>query len=469
MKTMRVAAGWLVVLAQFAVADVSGSYGYTVSGGQATITNYTGAGGNVAIPATLGGQPVAIIGYQAFRNQAAVTGVTLPDSVTGIEMSAFSGCTGLTNLNLGTGLVRISHWAFSGCSALPGVTIPGSVVHIDTGAFNNCRALTNVTLQEGVRNIGPDVFYGCSNLPALHLPASLTNFYGGALGQCYRLSSLTVAAGNPVYKIVGGVLFSTNGTRLVRYPPARAGTTYSIPNGVVEIEEEAFQSCGLLTGITVPAGVTRIRNAVFWECTGLTRVDLPDSVVAIESNAFRSCTVLANVLIGSGVETIGRWAFAWNPALAGVHFAGNAPEAHAEAFLESTPTVYYRAGTTGWGATLAGRPTALWALYPAPMHQAWDDGYTDLGGGWRRLTWFGDYIPMGDWIFHNQHGFWYPAANSTPPDIWFFTQDMGWLWTGNATYPFLYRASDGAWLWYNGAVNPRWFRNMTAGTWESRP
>jgi len=100
---------------------------------------------------------------------------------------------------------------------------------------------------------------------------------------------------------------------------------------------------------------------------------------------------------------------------------------------------------------------------------AWDAGYSSIGGGWRRLSWFGDYIPMGDWIFHNKQGFWYPAAGSTPANIWFFTQDMGWLYTGNATYPFLYRSSDGAWLWYNGSVNPRWFRNMTAGTWESRP
>ena len=100
---------------------------------------------------------------------------------------------------------------------------------------------------------------------------------------------------------------------------------------------------------------------------------------------------------------------------------------------------------------------------------AWDAGYTDIGGGWRRLTWFGDYVPMGDWIFHNKHGFWYPSPSSTPQNIWFYTQDMGWLWTGNATYPFLYRASPAAWLWYNGVTNPRWFRNMTTGQWESRP
>lgn len=103
-------------------------------------------------------------------------------------------------------------------------------------------------------------------------------------------------------------------------------------------------------------------------------------------------------------------------------------------------------------------------------HLRWDAGYTLSGGGWRRLTWFGDYIPMGGgWIWHNKHGFLYPTTTSIRSDIWFFTNDMGWLWTANATYPYLYRLSPAAWLWYNGATSPRWFRNMTTGTWESRP
>ena len=101
---------------------------------------------------------------------------------------------------------------------------------------------------------------------------------------------------------------------------------------------------------------------------------------------------------------------------------------------------------------------------------AWDNGYTDLGGGWRRLAWFGDYANMGSgWIWHNKHGFLFASASSTPSDIWFFANDMGWLWTGNTTYPYLYRSSPSAWLWYNGSRNPRWFRNMTANTWENWP
>ena len=102
-------------------------------------------------------------------------------------------------------------------------------------------------------------------------------------------------------------------------------------------------------------------------------------------------------------------------------------------------------------------------------HNTWDAGHQSLGGGWRRLAWFGDYIPMGGWIFHHRHGFWYPATVSTPQSIWFFTQDMGWLWTSSTLYPFLYRQADGAWPWYNGSSSPRWFRNMTAGQWEYWP
>jgi len=101
----------------------------------------------------------------------------------------------------------------------------------------------------------------------------------------------------------------------------------------------------------------------------------------------------------------------------------------------------------------------------------WDQGYTDLGAGWRRINWFGDYIPMGSegWIWHNLHGFFFVTSNSIPDSIWLYAMDMGWLWTARTAYPFLFRATDSAWLWYNGATQPRWFMNMQTSQWENRP
>ena len=102
---------------------------------------------------------------------------------------------------------------------------------------------------------------------------------------------------------------------------------------------------------------------------------------------------------------------------------------------------------------------------------SWEAGYVDIGGGWRRLAWFGDYVPMGGdgWIWHNRHGFFFMAPDGDPQSIWFFANDQGWLWTSSAQYPFLYRSAPAAWLWYNGSSNPRWFMNMTAGQWETWP
>lgn len=133
------------------------------------------------------------------------------------------------------------------------------------------------------------------------------------------------------------------------------------------------------------------------------------------------------------------------------------------------PGAFARTGTiTVAGGNLAVTCTVVQAGTGAP---AWDEGYEDLGGGWRRLAWFGDYVPMGGegWIWHGQHGFYFVASSAVPDDIWLFAQDMGWVWTGNATYPDLYRAFDASWLWYNGAVDPRWFWNHTQQEWETWP
>jgi hypothetical protein len=99
---------------------------------------------------------------------------------------------------------------------------------------------------------------------------------------------------------------------------------------------------------------------------------------------------------------------------------------------------------------------------------AWDAGSQDLGGGWRRQSWFGDYFPFGEtgWIWHCQHGFLYVSSDATPWSIWFYSEDMGWLWTTRSFYPLLYRHTDGAVLWYNGDTNPRWFFNMSTQDWE---
>ena len=96
-------------------------------------------------------------------------------------------------------------------------------------------------------------------------------------------------------------------------------------------------------------------------------------------------------------------------------------------------------------------------------------GAVDLGdGGWRWLSWFGFFEEDGyGWIWHNEHG-WMYAVGDTTDDIWFYTTDMGWLWSSETDYPALYRWDDGAWIWYAiDSFAPRWFYNFSTSTWEA--
>jgi len=58
-----------------------------------------------------------------------------------------------------------------------------------------------------------------------------------------------------------------------------------------------------------------------------------------------------------------------------------------------------------------------------------------LGNGWCWLDWFGYFCTTYDpWIFHLEHG-WMYCVGTDVSSLWLWTPDVGWLWTGSATYP----------------------------------
>ena len=100
---------------------------------------------------------------------------------------------------------------------------------------------------------------------------------------------------------------------------------------------------------------------MFRFCSNLTNVTIPNSITSIGGDAFLGCTKLAKVTIPNSVTDIGIFAFADCTNLTGVYLRGNAPMVSYTTFLNADKvTVYYLPGTTGWGPTFGGRPTALW-------------------------------------------------------------------------------------------------------------
>jgi hypothetical protein len=90
---------------------------------------------------------------------------------------------------------------------------------------------------------------------------------------------------------------------------------------------------------------------------------------------------------------------------------------------------------------------------------AWDQA-TDMGQGWLYLSWLGIFQAASDpWVYHSEHG-WMYVLGTRPASLWIWMPGPGWCWTGEGTYPYLCRASDGVWLWYvKGTARPRLFVN----------
>ena len=100
----------------------------------------------------------------------------------------------------------------------------------------------------------------------------------------------------------------------------------------------------------------------------------------------------------------------------------------------------------------------------------WDDA-TDLGNGWRELSWFGVFnIDSDPWIFHSEHEWMYAFGTETS-DITFWDEAMqAYWWTSDVQYPYVYRFSDEAWLFYQmDSISPRWFYNHSTEAWEAWP
>lgn len=107
------------------------------------------------------------------------------------------------------------------------------------------------------------------------------------------------------FKSVNNVLFTKDGTRLIKYPEGSTATSYTIPNDVKTIDMYAFAYSSNLTGVTIGSGVTTIGEGAFFACNGLTTISIPDNVTTIGEDAFSACEYLTTLNIGSGVTSIG--------------------------------------------------------------------------------------------------------------------------------------------------------------------
>ena len=266
---------------------------------------------------------VTSIGWYAFRDCSSLTSITIPNSVTSIEGSAFEGCSSLKSITIPNSVTSIGIGAFEGCSSLTSITIPNSVTEIGEWTFSGCSSLTSITIPNSVTSIGREAFYGCSSLTSITIPNSVTSIGHGAFGGC-NIQSVIIdtVTGDTSYieewfgdnKIAGyrGKYASEDGRCLIVDGKLinvveRDLTTYTIPDGVVEIGNEAFANCTELTSITIPKSVITIKSGAFNGCDSI-------KTLSLDTNEFNADYIylgnLEELTLGPNVKDVAEGTFA---------------------------------------------------------------------------------------------------------------------------------------------------------------
>jgi len=331
-----------------------------------SVSKGTANAANVVIPSSHEGKPVNEIANNGFSSYTNMTRVTIPNSITSIGESAFSGCTGLTEINynatycndltisnnvfynagknaggitvnIGANVTKIPAfifyvssnsgpkitsvnfavgsicqsigWAAFADTGLTNVTIPDSVTSIGNEAFAD-TGLTNVTIPSSVTSIGYSAFQGCTGLTSITIPNSVTSIGKQAFSGCSGLTGVYITDLSAWCKI-NFVEFNSNPLCYAHklYINGVLATNITIPSSVTSIGNNAFVECTGLTSITIPNSVTSIGNYAFYVCTGLTSITIPDSVTSIGYCAF-GFTGLTSITIPNSVTSIDDGAFA---------------------------------------------------------------------------------------------------------------------------------------------------------------
>lgn len=121
-----------------------------------------------------------------------------------------------------------------------------------------------------------------------------------------RLIAIDVDQNNPYMTAVDGVLFSKDMTKLIKYPAARDAASYTVPEGVLTIADEAFIDCVKLRSVTLPEGLREIGTGAFRGCTSLEGISLPEGLTTLKREAFADCLLNSAVTIPAGLAQLGQ-------------------------------------------------------------------------------------------------------------------------------------------------------------------
>ena len=269
------------------------------------------------------------IANNAFKYCYSLESVVLPECITRIGHSAFYGCH-MCVIVIPENVTSVDDYAFvwnsnltsfqgkfassdGRCLIIDGILkgfapkdltyyiIPSGVTHIGNEVFAG-NSFTHIVLPNSLTHIGFCAFRACRFLTSIEIPGNVTSIDFEAFTNCERLFEFRGKFASP-----DGRCLIKDGYLLSFAPYGLA--SYTIPEGVTCIGNQAFVNCTELTSILLPEGITSLDIAAFTGCENLASVVLPKSLTTIRSEVFRSCYSLTSVVISENITDIESHAF----------------------------------------------------------------------------------------------------------------------------------------------------------------
>jgi len=227
---------------------------------------------------------VTSIGGYAFYGCSSLESIELPYAetedgetygVTSVGEYAFYGCSSFKDMVMPQSVRVIGDEAFSQCTGVESIEIPTAVDSMGERVFLGCKSLTAISIPNGADSIGEDMFGGCTALASINIPASVTNISNRAFRDCESLEKIEVNERNANYLSEDGNLYTrpnNEGKALTKYATGKKNHSFTIPDGVAKIADEAFLGCTNLLSIEIPQSVDSVGDNAFSGCTRLSEV-----------------------------------------------------------------------------------------------------------------------------------------------------------------------------------------------------
>ena len=261
-----------------------------------------------------------------------ITKVTIPASVTIIDMGAFSDCMAIKELYFDGSLtataetdsnvkeLRILNNAFSDCQNMVIQNegqLPNRIVCINNLAFaHNLSPIiilpANPKLTgkpesntSDVGNVGYGAFGWCDvGLKKLHIPENITYIQDNVFTSAKNLETIEFERPKNI-KHIGGGAFSSN---------EKIENQFKDVDQVEFIGNNAFQNCFKLTDADAKAlitnsKITEVNVETFANCSSLTEIDLNKNITTLKDWSFSNCTKLTKVTVHSAKITAYRYKF----------------------------------------------------------------------------------------------------------------------------------------------------------------